>query len=89
MRLEHHTDCVPKGDNPKGFLRRLFYNTTDSSGVEQVSLHIRTPYYLCDGCDQIIMLKQEELIKANEKQKKKLEAESRFINQNESEVKKE
>ena len=55
---EHHIDCVPKGDNPKGLLRRLYYNSLQNTGDKQ---HIRTPYYLCDGCGMLIKMKQEEL----------------------------
>ena len=55
---EHHIDCVPKGDNPKGLLRRLYYNSLKNTGDKQ---HIRAQYYLCDGCGMLIKMKQEEL----------------------------
>ena len=55
---DYHTDCVPKGDNPKGLLRRLYYNSLQNTGDKQ---HIRSQYYLCDGCGMLIKMKQEEL----------------------------
>ena len=55
MKRHNHTDCIPIGDNPKGDLRRLHY---DSEGNQARRL---SEIWICDGCFKVFKIKLEEI----------------------------
>jgi hypothetical protein len=50
-----HNECKPPKDNPKGYLKSIFFNG-------KTNVQVRLPGYMaCDVCTKLVSLKQVEL----------------------------
>jgi len=54
LPIHTHSDC---NDNPKGFLRRLTVSNGNGRGIQGNI----TQYYICEGCEIVVKMKQVEM----------------------------